>query len=141
VGTGLPEAAGQTITNLPGFETSTGSPYGFYFTTLNGGSSFDTLYVADSGVGVTKYSLVGGSWTSNGTVGTSTDSYVGLTGVTTGTTVTLYGTKAGGFTSTGGGILVSIVDSAGYDEPFSATPTVLATALNQTAYRGVAFFP
>ena len=82
VGTGLPTTAGQTITNLPGFATSTGSPYGFFSADLDPDTpGLDTLYVAGDSIGLTKYSLVGGSWTANGTVGTGADPYRGLTGV------------------------------------------------------------
>jgi hypothetical protein len=34
-GTGIPTTAGQTTTNLPGFPTSGGSPYGFFFADLD----------------------------------------------------------------------------------------------------------
>ena len=83
VGTGLPTTAGQILTNLPGFPVA-GSPYGFFFADLDGASGVDTVYVADdtgtSPGGITKYSLVSGSWVSNGTVGSATDAYRGLTG-------------------------------------------------------------
>ncbi len=48
VGTGLPTASGQTITNRPGFLAS-GSPYAFFFADLDGTPGLDTLYVADDG--------------------------------------------------------------------------------------------
>ena len=68
VGVGLPTPAGQTITNLPGFPATTGSPYAFFLADLDAGvPGLDTLYVADDGLGLTKYSLVSGSWTANGT--------------------------------------------------------------------------
>jgi hypothetical protein len=35
IGVGIPITSGQTTTNLPGFPTSTGSPYGFYFADLD----------------------------------------------------------------------------------------------------------
>jgi hypothetical protein len=143
VGAGLPETAGQTITNLPGVSSEAGAPFGFYFTTLTvGGTALDTLYVADTGTGVTKYSLQGnGTWTASGSVFTTGDSYTGLTGVTGGTTVTLYATKDNGSGASGGGNLVSIVDSSGFGQTLSATGTVIATAAPDTAFRGVAIFP
>ncbi len=134
VGSGLPTTAGQTITGIPGFSLSTGSPYGFFFTTLNGGASLDTLYVTDDGVGITKYSLVSGSWAASGTVGSGTDAYRSLVGVVNGTSVTLY--------ATGNGIkLVTITDSSGYNGTFSGTPTLLASAATNEAFRGVALAP
>ena len=138
VGVGLPTTApdGTTlpITNLPGFSTSTGDPYGFFFATLNGGSGPDTLYVADDTIGITKYTLGGGSWAASGTVGTSANEYRGLTGITSGTSVTLFATG-------NGATLVTIADSSGYGGTFSGTPTTLATPATNTAFRGVALAP
>lgn len=142
VGTGEPTTAGQTITNLPGFATATGSPYSFFLTHLNGtGTDLDTLYVADDGIGITKYSLANSTWVSNGTVGAAADTYRGLTGVVNGSTVNLFATGSGGTAAAGGGKLVSITDSSGYNAAFTASATTLATAANQTAFRGVVYVP
>jgi hypothetical protein len=142
IGTGLPITSGQTMANLPGFATS-GSPYGFYFADLTGSvAGLDTLYVADDAAGIQKWCLVGGNWTLLGTVGTGTDAYRGLTGVASGSEVWLYATRKGGTGTTGGGELVSLNDTAGYNANFSSSSiTLLATAGNQTAFRGVAFAP
>jgi hypothetical protein len=146
VGTGLPTTSGQTIANLPGFPT-TGSQYAFFLadldTTVPG---VDTLYVADdtntAGVGgILKYALVGGAWVNQGTAGSPADSYRGLTGVVSGTTVTLYATRKGGSGATGGGELVSIVDATGYTGTLAGSPTLVATAAPNTAFRGVALAP
>ncbi|MFN7769490.1 MAG: DUF11 domain-containing protein, partial [Planctomycetaceae bacterium] len=144
VGSGLPTTGGQSFTNLPGFPTdASSSPYGFYLADLSASvPGEDTLYVSDdSAFALRKYSLVGGSWTLNGTIGTSTDQYRGLTGVAAGSTVTLYATRKGGSGSTGGGELVRLDDSSGYNAGFSGTPTLLATAAGNTAFRGVALAP
>lgn len=142
VGTGIPTTNGQTTTNLPGYPTGSGSPYGFFFADLSAAvEGVDTLYVADDATGLLKYSLVSGTWTSNGLIGSSTDAYRGLTGVVNGTTVTLYATRKGGTSATGGGELVSLVDTTGYTGAFSGTPTPLASAATNTAFRGVAFAP
>jgi hypothetical protein len=138
VGTGLPTTSGQTITNLPGFPTS-GSPYAFFFANLNGGSGYDTLYVADDTPGtIQKYSLVGGSWTAKGTA--SATGIRGLTGLVVGTNVLLYGTT-GGNTATGGGALYAFTDTTGYNGTISGTAGQLATAANNEAFRGIAFSP
>src|SRR5262249_37482317 len=126
VGSGLPTTSGQTITNLPGFPT-TGSPYGFFFADLDSTPGLDTLYVADdptsgSPGGITKYSLVSGNWISNGTVGAAEDAYRGLTGSVSGSSVVLFATRKGGSGATGGGELVSLVDSSGYNGTFTAEP-------------------
>ena len=142
IGSGLPTTSGQTITNLPGFPT-TGSPYGFALVDLTSSvSGVDTLYVADDGaVALTKYSLVSGNWVANGTIGVDADDYRGLTAIRSGGSVVLYAVRRGGSGATGGGELVRLVDNSGYNGTFSGTPTLLATAAANTAFRGVAFAP
>jgi hypothetical protein len=146
VGTGLPTTAGQTYASLPGFithtSTASASAYSFFFADLDSGvAGLDTLYVADdSALALTKYSLVSGNWVANGTVGTDQD-YRGLTGAVNGTTVSLFATRLGGSGPTGGGELVSLVDSSGYNGSFTGTPTLLATAGANTAFRGVGIVP
>jgi hypothetical protein len=121
---------------------SSGSPYGFFFADLTAAvPGVDTLYVADDTIGITKYSLVSGSWANNGTVGAMADAYRGLTASVASGVVTLYATGLGGSGASGGGKLVTLSDSSGYNASFSGTPTVLATAASQTAFRGVAFAP
>ena len=144
VGTGLPTTGSQAFTNLPGFPTdASSSPYGYFFADLTDSvAGDDTLYVSDdSAFALRKYSLVGGSWTLNGTIGVSSDSYRGLAGTVSGSTVTLYATRKGGSGSTGGGELVRLNDTSGYNGAFSGTPTILATASTNTAFRGVALSP
>src|SRR5262249_30763021 len=58
-----------------------------------------------------------------------------------GTTVTLFATRKGGSGAAGGGELVSLVDTSGYNGTFSGTPTLLATAATNTSFRGVAMAP
>jgi 2',3'-cyclic-nucleotide 2'-phosphodiesterase (5'-nucleotidase family)/uncharacterized protein YjiK len=136
VGTGAPTTDNQTITPLPGIPTSGTSPYAFFFADLDAGvAGVDTLYIADDGAAaLTKFSLVSGTWTSNGVVGVAADAYRGLTGVVNGTTVTLYAVQAGLR-------LVSLTDASGYNGAFAGTPTLLATAGTNTAFRGVALSP
>src|SRR5262249_18035270 len=106
-----------------------------------GVAGVDTLYVAADDAGaLRKYSLVGGNWTLNGTIGVATDAYRGLTGVVSGTTVTLYATRK--FSSgTAGRQFVTLTDSSGYNGAFAGTPTLLATAGANTSFRGIAFAP
>ena len=142
VGTGLPTTAGQPMTNIPGFATSTGSPYGFFFADLDPATpGLDTLYVADDSIGLTKYSLVGGTWTANGTVGTGADAYRSVVGVVSGSRVALFAVRGGGSTATGGGELVSLTDGSGFNGAFAASPTSLAVAPTMVAFRGVALAP
>src|SRR5262249_37188221 len=122
---------------------ATGSPYGFFLADLTPAvPGVDTLYVAnDDATGLTKYSLVGGTWVSNGAIGTAADAYRGLTATVSGSTGTLFATRKGGSGPSGGGELVALTDSTGYNGAFGGTPTLLATAGANTAFRGVAFAP
>jgi len=142
VGTGLPTGSGNTIATLPGYPATVVSPYGFFFADLSAGvAGVDTLYVADDSIGITKYSLVSGTWTSNGVAGAAADAYRGLTGTVVSGAVTLYAVGLGGSGAAGGGKLVTLTDASGYNAAFAGTPTVLANAGNQTAFRGVALTP
>ena len=141
VGTGTPTTSGQTIANIPGGLTA-GSPYGFYFADLDAGvAGVDTLYVADDTPGtINKYSLVGGTWVSNGSAAAT--GVRGLTGrLNVGAAgVSLFATT-GASTAAGGGSLYGLVDTSGYNGALSATTTTLATASGVTAFRGVAYIP
>jgi hypothetical protein len=143
VGSVAPKTSGQTMTNLPGFSTNTGSPYAFYFADLSASvAGNDTLYVADDAAGLQKWSLVSGAWTLTNTVGTGSDAYRGLTARVSGSTVSLFATRKGGSAVAGGGELVSLVDTGGYNANFSSsTFTTLATASANTSFRGVAPAP
>jgi hypothetical protein len=141
VGTGLPTTSGQVITNLSGFPL-VGSPYGFYLADLSASvAGVDVLYVADDAAGLLKFSLVGGTWVANGSVGAGSDTYRGLTAVQNGATVTLYATRKGGTAAAGGGELVSVIDDSGYNVTMTGSPTLLLTAAANTAFRGVALAP
>ena len=139
VGTGLPTTSGQPVTLLPGLPAGgTGSPYGVYFADLSSSvAGVDVLYVADDAAatsGIQKYSLVGGSWVANGTIGSGT-TLRGLTATVAGSTVSLY--------ASGGTSLYALTDNAGYNAaPSTVTlPTALVTAATNTALRGIALAP
>jgi hypothetical protein len=129
VGTGVPTASGQTLTLLPGMPTSgTHSSYDFWFKDVN------TLYVADdgnaaSGGGIQKWTLSGGTWTLQYTLlnnGTTATGVRGLAGaVDQNGDAVLYATS-------GGTTLLTVTDTGA-----SATPTTLATAPANEAFRGV----
>ena len=145
VGTGLPTATGQTVTLLPGFPTASGpQPYAFYFADLSATvPGVDVVYVADDRTatpgGVQKWSLVGGTWTLNGSIlsaATTPLAVRGITGQTTGTTVSL--------AVSGNGGLYFFSDATGYNVAPAITtlPAPIATAGgNGAVFRGVAFAP
>jgi hypothetical protein len=145
VGTGSPKVTGQAITNLPGLPSGTGSPHQFFMADLNAAiEGPDVLYIADDNTttgGILKYSLVNGNWNANGTAGTATDLYRGITGRVSGNIVTLFAVRNGGIGTAGGGELVSFVDNSGYNTTISATPDLIATAGVNQAFRGVALAP
>lgn len=135
VGIGTPTTSGQTTTNLPGF-TTTGSPYAFYFADLTGTvAGVDTLYVAfEISDEIQKWSLVGGSWTMNGSYALSNPT--GLTGFTTPSTssVTLFATNVTD--------LYTVTDTSGYNVAPTGTVTSIATRpVSNIVFRGVAFAP
>ena len=144
IGSGLPTSGGTTASRLPGLsDTTNPSTYGFFLADLDPGvAGLDTLYVADDGTGaLSKFSLVSGLWVANGIVGADADDYRGLAATVSGSTVTLFATRKGGGGASGGGELVKLVDSSGYNGAFAGTPTLLATAAVNTAFRGVAMAP
>lgn len=132
VGTGIPTSSGQAITNLPGYPT-TGSPNGYFFADLSASvAGVDTVYVADDSSGnIQKYSLVSGNWVLNGSV--SITSARGITGVVNANSVALF--------ITNGSSLQTFTDSSGYNAPIVGTPTLLASAPANTAFRGIAPTP
>lgn len=137
VGTGTPTTSGNTTSNLPGYPTATTSPYQFFFADLDAVvPGVDTVYVADDsslagGGGAQKYSLVGGNWTFNGTIGLATTR--GLTATVSGTIVTLYVTN--------GTTFQTATDTSGYNAAPNGTFASLAPAGTNTAFRGIALAP
>ncbi|HXQ23355.1 MAG TPA: hypothetical protein VN812_16885, partial [Candidatus Acidoferrales bacterium] len=141
VGSGAPTSAGQSITALPGIDTTTDmakNPDGFFMTAL-GGAGIDTLYVADTKDGIQKWSLVSGTWNLNNSVSASPDVLYGVTGTVNGTTVTLYATGSG--SNNIEGTLYGLIDSSGFNGMMSGTLTSLATLPPNETFRGVALAP
>ncbi|MFG2045674.1 PxKF domain-containing protein [Dactylosporangium sp. NPDC048998] len=132
IGTGLPTSGAQALTSLAG----PADPYGFALLNVAGGTGPDTLYVADGTTGgITKYSLIGSTWTAEGTVAAGTV-LGGLTGRIKADGVHLYATALNGTK------VYSFVDTAGAAAPISGgTLTTLASAPANVAYRGIAFGP
>jgi hypothetical protein len=137
VGTGLPTATGQATTLLNGFPTTgTHSSYDYVFKDAN------TLYVADDGTvanggGIQKWTQSGGLWSLAYTIfnnGQTTTSVRGLAGkVDSNNNEVLFATT--------GTQLVSVTDPGTAAGAAAATPTILATALGTSAFRGVELVP
>ncbi|MEO8367916.1 MAG: ExeM/NucH family extracellular endonuclease [Candidatus Solibacter sp.] len=134
-GSGLPTSGTQTVTLV----APSTSPYGFFFADMSPSEAgLDTLYIADDGGTVKKFSKVAGAWAQTGSVAFS--GARGLTGSVSGATVTLF-VSTGGSGATGGGTLARITDASGYNGALAGSATNLATAPANTAFRGVAFAP
>lgn len=138
VGTGLPTTTGQSSTLLTGFAGDSGSPYGFSVLDLDASvAGVDTLYIADdsaqaSGGGVQK-------WVSNGTTWTKIATFTN--GTTVGARALAAQLGASGVTilaTTTDGNVIKYFDDGSTLAP---TGTVIATALANTAYRGIALAP
>lgn len=139
VGTGLPVTAGQTMVNLAGTPT-TGNPYQFFIAKGSGG--LDVLYVAHENL-LRKYSLSGGSWVSNGTIGIASDKYRAVTGqVTTNGHVLLYAIRRNDNTTSAGGEIVTLIDSTGYNTDFSSLlPTLIVQQNDNNVFRSIMMTP
>ncbi len=144
VGSGLPTSDSVAV-NLPGYSTTEVSPYNFVlFQTQAGGSApLDTMYVADdqgnngaapgNGLGaIYKWSLVSGTWTSNGYV--NVNQVRGLAGnvsiVGTMTNVVLFAVSSGNSAS---GTLTAYTDSNGWNAPPSGNGTTNGTVVIASA--------
>jgi hypothetical protein len=137
VGSGLPTAPTQPVTNLP-FATQPTDPYAYSLLTLGNGSTPDTIYEADNASGaVFKYGLVSGAWVSEGSVQVSSPE--GLTAGDDNGTVTIYVTSSGANGTTG--VLQQITDASGVGGTLSGVATTIATLPANEASRGVAFAP
>jgi hypothetical protein len=136
VGTGLPKTVGQSTSPLYGLPMA--QVYGFAFfdrSRSNGG--LDRLYIANdnsiaAGGGIQKWSFDGSIWylVTTFTDGLGTAGVRGLAAEAQGANIVLYATTA----ESTGNKLVRVVD----DDSASPTATVIATAPDNTAYRGVA---
>ncbi|RZK78955.1 MAG: hypothetical protein EOO92_10195 [Pedobacter sp.] len=137
IGSGLPTTTAQVAAGLPGMPTATPSTREFFFADVNPAiPGNDVLYVVNavSSEGIAKYSLVGGNWVPNGII---TGQYTGLTGVVSGTTVTLYGVRF----ATSANKIFKITDATGYNVDMTATATDIATAAANTVFRGLSLSP
>jgi hypothetical protein len=143
---GLPSSGPQTLTPFPGIASGGGQTSQMFLADLNPSiPGFDVIYLAESGnYGISKFSFdqATGNWVLNGTIGSQTNLYRGITGVVNGSSVTIYCTRdIESNTYPNGGSLVTLTDNSGYNGTFSGTPTILVTASAEKTFRGVAMVP
>lgn len=143
VGTGTPMTTGTTLTLLTGFsaQMNSPSPYGFVAFDRDSTPGIDTLYVADdrtTGGGLQKWTFAAGTWTLGGTFTAGTGTYArSVTGYVSGNNVVLLTVIPE--VGTAGARVVSFVDNG--QTPSMIAAMNLATAGNNTSYRGIALAP
>ena len=132
IGTGLPTSAGQTIMPI----ASATSPYGFAFLDREPSvAGVDTLYVADDGTNLRKFSFDGTTWTLQGVWGIASTGFHLAAQDNGANGVDLYLTR-------GTNSLSKLTDTAAYNQPINAaalTPIVPVGA--NTAFRGIIVVP
>ena len=147
VGTGLPTTTGQVMTTVSGFPTASplGVPsfFGFLFVDLDASiGGVDTAYLADDGGdNVQKWSLVGGTWTFNGSVNTILAPAGPLTNPRSLTGRLIPGLGVAIVTVADASAIVVGIDQAGYNlAPQLALQTAVTAGPNK-AFRGLAPAP
>jgi len=133
--------SGRNLTGLPGLPAD-GNATDFYMVASgNNGVTNDILYVSD-GATVSKYSLVSGSWvanTPNAALGVVAD---GLCAINNGSGAYLYVTTGPGGTGSGGGGVIKITDTAGWNSAPSITTANDVTLYTNAPYlKGIDFAP
>lgn len=133
---GFPTTTGNTMVTFPGVPVTI-TANSIYMTNVPGGpAGLNTMYIACdvAPVGIQKYCLnsVTSNWDLVGTIdGVVSNVYRGMTGSTSGSTVTLFAVR-------GNNVLTSVVDNTGFNQnPSALTLTTVSTAPTNTAYRGV----
>ena len=137
-GSGLPTSFGQTASILPGLPTldSLSSPFAFLFLDENPSvAGVDVLYVIDDNAnapkgGIYKYSLVGGTWVTNGN-SPNPNSLRGITGynICSGSRLFLSGPNG----------IYTFFDSTGYNQNINGAYTQIVTGTANTSIKGIAF--
>lgn len=140
----LSAASGGAFTALPGVTVTSGQDFYLVSSGANG-SSFDILYIisatGNTAGTISKYSLVGATWTSNGTFTTNFGGF-GMAAQTGGSGAYLYiSTGLGALTANS---VLRVTDAAGYNTAISITAAnniTLYTAPAGRILKGVAFAP
>ena len=145
IGTGTPTTPGQPMSPLPGipFNQFGNDPRQAFFADLSPVvPGVDTVYIADAGfgIGLAKFSLVGGNWLPNGSVPRFGQGILSLAGRQEGNSVTLYATSRTA-NDTNNELLV-YTDPGGFNAHLVALfqPTGYSAGPNRRAL-GVSFVP
>ena len=137
----VPGLTATSLTSLPGIGAD-GSATDFYMISSgNNGTAYDILYTLSAGTGITKYSLVNGTWVSNGSDTSSTAKNgfeFAAASNGSGGVVFYMVTSPGG----AGNSVVKFTDSAGYNTTINdSAATTLLTASSSNVFKGISFAP
>ncbi|HZZ82219.1 MAG TPA: hypothetical protein VFE62_27220, partial [Gemmataceae bacterium] len=139
-------ASGGIVTGLPGLANGTANGQDFYLISSgDNGSTFDVLYILTAssntaGV-ISKFSLVNGSWTGNGTYSTNFGGF-GMVAADNGNGALLYVTTGAGALTTNS--VMRLADTAGYNSTISITTAnnvAIYTVPGTAVIKGIAFTP
>ena len=140
----LSAITGGTLTGLTGLPNGTSNNSDFYLISSgSNGASYDILYMiaastASAGT-IFKFSLVGSTWTANGSY-TTTFGGLGICAVKNGTGAYLYVTTGNGATAANS--VDRLIDAAGYNTTINITNTItLYTTTGTNVIKGIAFAP
>lgn len=129
-----PKSGTQTLSNFPGYPTTTTSPNQFVMFDTGSNNTPDILYVADDAAGqVLKYTYSSSSWVAQGSV--AVPNIKSITGRIVSGTVTLY------VTTIGTPSLLRKITNASGSTLTGATVTTIKTAPSNTVFKSVAFAP
>lgn len=137
--------SGGTLTGLPGLSNNSSHQDFYLISSGDNGSTFDVLYIVSAtsntaGV-ISKFSLVAGTWTANGTYTTAFGGF-GLAAADNGAGAFLYvSTGLGALTANS---VLKLSDTAGYNATINITTgdnVTLYTAPAGNIIKGVAFVP
>lgn len=136
---------GGTVTGLPGLTFSNSGQDFYIVSSGSNGSTFDVLYVLNSTSAtagtIAKYSLVSGTWVSNGSYTTNFGGF-GLAAAKGGSGANLYVTSGTGGVAVNN--VIHLTDDAGYNAAINVTTAnnvILYTAPTGTILKGIAFAP
>ena len=138
-------ATGGTYAALSGLSLGNANKTDFYLVSSAGNSTYDILYTTEASSAtagtISKYSLVSGSWTANGTYTTSFGGF-GLAAEKSGTGTNLFVTTGLGASTANS--VIKLIDAAGYNTTINITTAnnvTLYTSATGTLIKGIAFAP
>lgn len=132
IGEGTPTSA-ATGTRLAA--AASGTAASLYLVDTDTVVGADTAYVVMEGTGIAKWALVGSTWTAEGV---AAGNFQAVTGRFAGGAVELFAIQE----TSAGNSVVAVTDTAASAAPIAlGSPTTIATAAPNTAFRGVALAP